>query len=84
MASYKQHLNQVRKDIFEAAFDPDICGFATINDLADTAGLAWGTVERLYRNETKRPAHSTIFALARAVRMDIELVKEELATSRSR
>ena len=79
MTGYKKHLAQLRKDIFEAAFDPDICGYATINELADNAGLCWQTVDRLYRNLTKRPSHQTIYGLAKAVGMDLQLVKEELA-----
>ena len=75
---YERHLKQVRKDIFEAAFDPDICGFATTNDLAGTSGLNWDTVDNLYRGVTKRPAERTIFQLARAVGMDLALVKEAL------
>ena len=76
MAGYATHLKQLRKDIFEAAFDPDICGFATTNELAEEAGLSWTTVDRLYRGLTKRPHHWTIYRLAKAVKMDIELVKE--------
>jgi hypothetical protein len=79
MTKYRQHLSQVRSDIFEAAFDPDICGFATVNDLAAEAGLDWTTVDNLYRGVTKRPAHKTVFALARAVKMDLQLVQEALA-----
>jgi hypothetical protein len=82
MRHYKKHLNQLRKDIFEAAFDPDICGYATVNDLADAAGLDWVTVDRLYRGLTKRPAHKTILSLAKAVKMDLTLVKEVLEETR--
>ena len=77
---FKKALDQVRKDIFEAAFDPNICGMGTINELADKAGLAWATVERLYRSKdgTKNPGLRTIFCLAKAVKMDIKLVQEGL------
>jgi hypothetical protein len=50
-----------------------------VNDLAAEAGLDWTTVDNLYRGVTKRPAHKTIFALARAVKMDLRLVQEALA-----
>ncbi len=75
----KSHLKQLRKDIFEAAFDPDICGFATINQLADKAGLCWQTVDRFYRGVTFEPRYTTVRKLALAVGMDIALVQEELA-----
>jgi DNA-binding phage protein len=77
---FKKALDQVRKDIFEAAFDPNICAMGTINELADKAGLAWATVERLYRSKdgTKNPGLRTIFCLAKAVKMDIKLVREGL------
>jgi DNA-binding phage protein len=71
-------LEQIRREIFSVAFDPDICDFATVNDLADEAGLCWATVDNLYRGTTKEPRLSTFFKLCKAVGMDINLVKEGL------
>lgn len=73
--TYAQHLNQLRKDMFECAFDPDICGYATINDLAIAADLDWKTVERLYLGRTKRPAHRTIEQIAKAVGLPIKYTR---------
>jgi transcriptional regulator with XRE-family HTH domain len=75
----KGHLKQLRRDIFDAAFDIDICGFTTINSLADAAGLSWTTVDNLYRGRTTEPRYSTIYKLAKAVKMDLRFVKEEFA-----
>jgi DNA-binding Xre family transcriptional regulator len=80
MSTFKQHLKQLRKDIFNAAFDEDICGFATVNELADAAGLSWQTVDNLYRGKTFEPRHSTIFKLCKAIQMDINLVEENYDT----
>lgn len=79
---FSQHLKELRQEIFEYAFDPDICGFATINDLATTAGLSWQTVENLYRGVTKEPRHSTMWKLCVATGMDIAL--KEAAKEKSR
>lgn len=80
MSTFKSHLKQLRKDIFDAAFDEDICGFSTINELADAAGLSWQTVDRFYRGITFEPRHSTIFKLCKAVQMDITLVDTSLTS----
>lgn len=78
---YKKHLKQLRRDIFDCAFDPDICGFATTNELAEASGLSWTTVDNLYRGITKYPRHATIYSLALAIGMDIQYVKEACHTS---
>jgi DNA-binding phage protein len=66
-------------DIFLAAFDPDICNYQSINELAGTAGLAWATVYRAHNHQTKHPRLETLWRLARAVGMDISLIKEGMA-----
>lgn len=76
--SFIGFLEQIRREIFSVAFDPDICGFSTVNDLADEAGLCWATVDNMYRRQTKEPRLSTFFKLCKAVGMDINLVKEGL------
>lgn len=76
--TFRQHLRGLLDDIFEAAFDEDICGFNSENDLADAAGVCWGTVHNLYSRQTKEPRHSTIWKLCKAVKMDIELAREQL------
>lgn len=84
---FNDRLIQVLSDIFEAAFDADICGFDTINSLATTAQLSWTTVANLYahyrrpKQGTKEPRFSTIYKLAHAVKMDIELLDEALQVS---
>jgi len=67
-------LKQIRKDIFDAAFDPDICGYSTTNELAEEADLCWTTVDNLYRGVTKKPGWFTIVKLAKAVGMDVRLI----------
>lgn len=81
MKSFDKHLNQLRKDLFDAAFDPDVCGFATVNELAEASNLSWATVDNLYRGVTKDPRHRTIYKLAIAIKMDLELVGESLGRS---
>jgi hypothetical protein len=82
--SFDKKLTQVLSDIFEAAFDPDICAFDTINALAVEANLSWITVQNLYahyrrpKQGTKEPRFSTIYKLAGAVNMDIQLLNEAL------
>ncbi len=71
-------LKQIKSDIFEAAFDEDICGFECVNHLAEEAGLSWQTVDNLYRGKTKHPRFETIEKLAKAVGMDLKLVKHAL------
>lgn len=80
--TFKAFLKQTLTDIFDAAFDMDICNF-TLEELASEAGLASSTVRRLYRAETKEPRLHTIFKLCRAIKMDISFVKEDLAKVKS-
>lgn len=77
--TWKQYLKQLRKDIFECAFDPDICEFATITDLAYAAGLSVSTVHKLYRGHTFEPRGSTLFKLCKAIQMDVALVQQGFA-----
>lgn len=72
---FQDHLKQLRKDIFECAFDPEICDFATVNDLADTAGLAWTTVDNLYRGVTKRPTYHTLYRVCKAINMPVKFIR---------
>lgn len=78
MRNFKRHLREVVSEIFEAAYDMDICNF-TEEELAAKAGLAVTTVWRLRTGQTKEPRYSTIFKLAKAVKMDLGLLKEALA-----
>jgi hypothetical protein len=72
-------LKELLKLIFDTAFDPeyDDC-FGTINELAEVAGLAWLTVDRLYRRQTRFPRYDTIVKLAKAVGFDVKLMMQEL------
>lgn len=80
--TFKAFLKQTLTDIFNAAFDADICGFVTEEDLASEARLCVSTVNRLRRGLTKEPRLSTVFKLCRAVKMDLAIVKEGIADSR--
>jgi DNA-binding phage protein len=77
--SYAKWLEEQLSDIFNAAFDEDICGFENINQLAEEANLAWDTVYNLRNHYTRFPQMQTIFKLCLAIKMDINLVKEDMA-----
>ena len=75
---FESHLYNIKREIFDLAFDINVCGFTTINSLATAANLSHATVKRLYEGDTREPRLSTIFKLARAIKMDLGLLKEEL------
>jgi len=79
--NWDKFLHQLRKDIFDCAFDIDICGFQTIGDLAAKAGVCYNTVANLFHGITKEPRLHTIFKLCRAIKMDMGLVREGLMTA---
>lgn len=81
---FQSCLYRIKDEIFSLAFDIDICGFTTINSLADSANLSHATVKRLYEGDTKEPRLSTIFKLAKAIKMDLGLLKEELGIKKKR
>lgn len=76
----KRFLKRLLREIFDLAFDQEVCAYATIEDLAHASKLCPATVHRLYQGITKEPRLSTIYKLARAIKMDIELVKEAVLT----
>lgn len=82
--SFRQAYRQLLTDIFDAAWDPDICNYGTVNELAAAAGLNWVTVSRLWdhccraKTGTQEPRLSTVFKLAKAVGMDLTLAREAL------
>ena len=78
---FQSHLKEIVTEIFDLAFDPDVCGYLTEVDLAAKAGLASPTINRLRRGETKEPRHSTIFKLAKAIKMDLGLLEEALVAN---
>lgn len=84
MSSFFEVLKRIRKEIFDAAFDVDVCGFQTVNQLADAANLGWTTVDNLRCGSTKEPRLRTIYKLCKAVKMDIALVHEELGIKRKK
>lgn len=72
----KNYLRKLLKEIFDLAFDMDVCAFATEGDLARAANLQTVTVQRLRRGITKEPRLSTLYKLAKAIKADLELVRE--------
>lgn len=78
MAGFKTFLKEIVNEIFEAAFDIDICGFSTEEDLATKARMSTSTVNKLRRGITKEPRLSTIYKLAKAIKMDVHLLDEAL------
>jgi len=56
----------------------------TWSKLADTAGLAYQTVANLGDRQTKFPRHMTIFKLARAVEMELELQEPPKQATKSK
>jgi transcriptional regulator with XRE-family HTH domain len=72
-----EHLfKSIKKKIFEAAFDIDVCGISTINELAEKANLSWQTVERMYEGDTKEPRMRTMFKLAEAIGLTFDLLND--------
>lgn len=73
-----QHLRGLVTDIMDAAFDPEVCGFGTEQQLADKARLCLGTINKLRRGITTEPRYTTIYKLAKAVKMDMVLCNEAM------
>ncbi len=71
---YKHKLKEILEQILEASIDQ---GYTT-NGLAFEANLGRETVRRLYNCKTRFPRLKTIFNLAMAVGMDLELKRISL------
>jgi len=79
--AYYRQLHRIIDDIYtRASSEYDM----TWSRLADTAGLAYQTVAKLGDRETKFPRHMTIFKLARAVGMNLELQELPKQTTKSK
>lgn len=74
---YNQAIRQTLDDVFEAAFDRNICGYRKY-ELAMKAGLSYSTIYKLERGATREPRFSTILKLCRAVNMDMTLARQGL------
>ncbi len=73
-ASMYVEIRQVLDDIFEAAYDKDICNFSRA-ELADSARLHYSTIYGLETNKYRVPSFGTIMKLCKAVRMDTQFVQ---------
>lgn len=72
---YLRALNRLVDDIFSVAtYEKDW----TWGRLAKEAGVAYTTVCRLGERETRLPQLRSIYRLAKAVGMDLQVVKHEL------
>lgn len=76
---YEAKLTELVDDIYEAA--TDVWDFSWFQ-LANESGLAYNTVYRLGMRITRWPQLQTIFKLARAVGMDVNLVDRQLRMAR--
>ena len=77
MTHYERFLTMMTDQIFEEAvnrFD------WTWDELADHAGVARSTVYRLGTRFTRYPQLRTFFLLAKAVRMNVRLIRKELTS----
>jgi transcriptional regulator with XRE-family HTH domain len=71
------HVKQTLSDVFEAAYDPTICGYSKA-ELTRRSGVSQTAIWRLRKGKTKDPHISTVLKLCRAVGMDMELAAEQL------
>lgn len=71
--SYEQYLDKVVDDIFTRASVA-----WTWVELAQMAGVSYGTVYRLGMRETRFPQLRTVFLLAKAVNMDLPAIRKGL------
>lgn len=76
---YATYLKRLVRDIFDAAYDDDICGY-TEQELAKRSGLSVSTVYKLRTGRTQDPRHQTIWKLCRAVKMNMKLARAALVT----
>lgn len=74
---YNRATQQTLDDVFEAAYDPTVCGFKKM-ELPRKAKLSYTTVHNLRTGKTRDPRFSTVLKLCRAVGMDPELAREQL------
>lgn len=75
MTHYERFLNNLVDEVFERAVEMDLSWI----DLADRAGVSATTVYNLGNRVTRFPLLRTFFLLARAVRMNVRLIKKELS-----
>lgn len=70
--TYERSINRILDDVYR-----EWTGNGTFSDyqaLADRAGLHYSTVYRVMTRETKCPLFRTVWKLARAVGMELQLV----------
>jgi len=75
MNDYERFLVRITDEIFEAAYMEGL----TWTGLAHKAGLAESTVYNLGNRVTRFPQLRTFFKLAKAVRMNVRLLRKELS-----
>lgn len=76
MTHYERFLEKMTDEVFERA--TDVYGL-TWTELAERAGLSPSTVYRLGNRITKYPQLRTFFLLAKAVRMNVRLLRKEIS-----
>jgi len=79
MTSYQKKLNLLVDQIFD---EISYYGW-TLSNVADRAKLCYSTVIRLNNRMTVSPHLRTVFALAKAVGFDIQLIKTETKRKRA-
>lgn len=72
--SYEKELNAIVDRIFEIAADDYVISWG---DLATAAGLSYGCVYNLGERNTRLPQHRTVWRLAKAVGLRLELTSEK-------
>ncbi len=77
---YEEKLQELVDEIYDAA--SDIWEWSWV-DLADRSYLAYNTVYRLGMRTTRYPRLMTIYKLAKAVGMDMNLVRQRVAIRRA-
>jgi DNA-binding XRE family transcriptional regulator len=77
---YDKQTQQLLDDIFECAYDPQICGYRK-GEFAQRCNLSEKTIYLLRTQRTKDPRYSTILKMARSVNMDLDLAREALGLS---
>jgi len=77
---YMAKLESLVDDIYEIA--SDVWDFSWA-DLAEQSGCAYTTVWRLGMRVTRWPRLQTLYKLARAVGMDVQVIRDDIAIRRA-
>jgi hypothetical protein len=80
MTHYERFLEKITDEMFDEAYRQGL----TWIGLAHRAGLAESTVYKLGMRITRFPQLRTFFLLAKAVRMNVRVIRKELARHESK